>query len=93
MVSALKQLYSCPGNIEAALDCMCSNTKHKKTNRNVYYMLLHGRLDPVDDDDVIKWNIFRVAGSLCGEFTGHLWIPSKWQMTRIFDDFFDLRLN
>ena len=26
-------------------------------------------------DDVIKGNIFRVTGSLCGEFTGHRWIP------------------
>ena len=26
-------------------------------------------------DDVIKWNIFRVTGHLCGEFTGLRWIP------------------
>ena len=26
-------------------------------------------------DDVIKYNIFRVTGPLCGEFTGHRWIP------------------
>ena len=26
-------------------------------------------------DDVIKVNIFRVTGHLCGEFTGHRWIP------------------
>ena len=26
-------------------------------------------------DDVIKWNIFRVTGPLCGELTGHRWIP------------------
>ena len=26
-------------------------------------------------DDVTKWNIFRVTGPLCGEFTGHRWIP------------------
>ena len=26
-------------------------------------------------DDVIKWNIIRVTGPLCGEFTGHRWIP------------------
>ena len=26
-------------------------------------------------DDVIKWNIFRVTGPLCGEFAGHRWIP------------------
>ena len=27
-------------------------------------------------DDVIKWNIFRITGHLCREFTGHRWIPS-----------------
>ena len=26
-------------------------------------------------DDVIKWKHFRVAGHLCGEFTGPRWIP------------------
>ena len=26
-------------------------------------------------DDVIKWQYFRVTGHLCGEFTGHRWIP------------------
>ena len=26
-------------------------------------------------DDVIKWKHFRVVGPLCGEFTGHRWIP------------------
>ena len=26
-------------------------------------------------DDVIKWKHFRVTGHLCGEFTGHRWIP------------------
>ena len=26
-------------------------------------------------DDVIKWKHFRVTGRLCGEFTGHWWIP------------------
>ena len=25
-------------------------------------------------DDVIKWNIFRVTGHLCREFTGPRWI-------------------
>ena len=26
-------------------------------------------------DDVIKWKHFRATGPLCGEFTGHRWIP------------------
>ena len=38
-------------------------------------------------------NIFRVTGPLCGEFTGHRWIPSQRLVTRSFDVFFDLRLN
>ena len=38
-------------------------------------------------DDVIKWNIFRVTGPLCGEFTGHRWIPRtevQWRGALIF---------
>ena len=34
-------------------------------------------------------NIFRVTGHLCGEFTGHRWIPR----TKASAVFFDLRLN
>ena len=30
---------------------------------------------PYSNDDVIKWKLFRVTGPLCGEFTGHRWIP------------------
>ena len=37
--------------------------------------------------------IFRFTGHLCGEFTGHRWIPSTKPVTRSFDIFFDLRLN
>ena len=45
----------------------------------------------VHQDDVIKGNIFRVTGTLWGEFTGEF--PSQRQVTRSFDVFFDLRLN
>ena len=39
-------------------------------------------------------NIFRVTGFLCGEFTGHRWIPrTQRPVTRSFDVFFDLRPN
>ena len=44
-------------------------------------------------DDVIKLNIFRVTGPLCGEFTGPGEFPTQRQVTRSFDVFFDLRLN
>ena len=37
-------------------------------------------------------NIFRITGHLCGEFTGHRWIPLT-KVTRSFDVFFDLHLN
>ena len=30
---------------------------------------------PGEYDGVIKWNHFRVTDRLCGEFTGHRWIP------------------
>ena len=39
-------------------------------------------------------NIFRVTGPLCGELTGHRWIPhTQRPVTRSFDIFFDLRLK
>ena len=38
-------------------------------------------------------NIFRVTGSLCGEFTGPGELPTQRPVTRSFDVFFDLRLN
>ena len=56
-----------------------------------------------------NWNIFRVTGHLCGEFTGSRWIevlklwsflwpvpgefPTQRPVTRSFDVFLDLRLN
>ena len=38
-------------------------------------------------------NIFRVTGPLCGEFTGHRWIPRTKASDADFDVFFHLRLN
>ena len=38
-------------------------------------------------------NIFRVTCPLCGEFTGHRWIPLTKASDGVFDNFFDLRLN
>ena len=45
------------------------------------------------NDDIIKWKHFRVTGPLCGEFTGHRWIPPQRPVTRSFEVFFDLHLN
>ena len=36
---------------------------------------------------------FCVTDPLCGEFTGHRWIPTQRPVMRSFDVFFDLRLN
>ena len=38
-------------------------------------------------------NIFRIAGPLCGEFTGHRWIPRTKASKAELCVFFDLRLN
>ena len=38
-------------------------------------------------------NIFRVTGTLCGEFTGPGEFPAQRPVTRSFDVFFDLRPN
>ena len=44
-------------------------------------------------DDVMKWKHFRVAGHLCGEFTGPGEFPTQRPVARSFDIFFNLRLN
>ena len=44
-------------------------------------------------DDVIKWEYFRVTGPLCGEFTGHRWIPLTKASDAELCCFFDLCLN
>ena len=41
----------------------------------------------------INGNIFRVTGSLCGEFTGHRWIPHTKASDAEPDVFFDLCLH
>ena len=38
-------------------------------------------------------NIFRVTGHLCGEFSGHRWIPYTKASGSEFYVFFDVRLN
>ena len=38
-------------------------------------------------------NIIRVTGHLCGEFTGHRWIPRTKASDAGLGIFFDLRLN
>ena len=38
-------------------------------------------------------NIFRVTGLLCGEFTGHRWIPPTKASDAELSCFFDLRLD
>ena len=40
-----------------------------------------------------NWNIFRVTGPLCGEFTGPGEFPAQRPVTRSFNVFFDLHLN
>ena len=38
-------------------------------------------------------NIFRVTGSMCGQYTGQRWIPLTRPVMLSFGVFFDLRLN
>ena len=53
----------------------------------VWYRLMFHMMTPSNG------NIFRVTGHLCGEFTGHRWIPAQRPVTRSFHVFFELRLN
>ena len=55
-----------------------------------HFRLLHFLLIRKSHDDVINGNIFRVTGPLCGEFTGHRWIPRTKARDAVF---YDLRLN
>ena len=40
---------------------------------DIWYATIHSTRD--HHDDALKWKHFRVTGPLCGEFTGHRWIP------------------
>ena len=44
-------------------------------------------------DDVIEWKKIPVIGHLCGEFTGHRWIPLTKASDAELWSFFKLRLN
>ena len=58
------------------------------------------------NDDTVHWHMISfitmdhthwfpicVTCTLCGEFTGHRWIPPQKPVTKSFEVFFDLRLN
>ena len=55
--------------------------------------LHHFRITSHDMMTSSNENIFRVTGPLCGEFTGHRWVPLTKPVSRSLDVFFDLRLN
>ena len=69
---ALGQSYDCPSASEVTLKDMGKiyqyqpTTKHNKTWT---VCMIHGMMTSSNG------NIFRVTGHLCGEFTGHQWIP------------------
>ena len=52
-------IFACNSQFDVNLPCCNSITVHQIVTR----------------DDVIKWRLFHVTGPLCGEFTGHRWIP------------------
>ena len=56
----------------------------------------HGQMASNAENVSIWWHhhdIFRVTGPLCGEFTGHRWIPLTKASHAELDIFFALRLN
>ena len=54
----------------------------------------NGSIEGVEDMMMSSnWNIFRVTGHLCGEFTGDWWIPRTKANDAEIWFFFDLRLN
>ena len=71
------------------------NSPHKASDAELWCFLWSTLDQTVLSVMMTSWNgnIFRVTGPLCGEFTGHRWIPLTKPVTRSFDVFFDLRLT
>ena len=63
---------------------------HETTNLSSIAL---GSLSPTFTMTSSNGIIFRVAGPLCGEFTGPGEFPTQKPVTRSFDVLFDLRLN
>ena len=73
------------GRISAIQNCMLVQThvKHSYFKVDVWDMMTSS-----------NGNFFRVTGPLCGEFTGHRWIPrTKASDAELWCFFFYLRLN
>ena len=64
-----------------------NNQRQNKKRPSIYFM---GGMYMITSSN---GKIFRVTGPLCGEFTGHRWIPLVRPVTQSFDVLFDLCLN
>ena len=85
------------GHIEL-MKLRCGNPLEYRASANEMYLYTTGvRLlifkQIAVNDDVIKWNIFRVTDPLCGEFTGPGEFPKQRPVTWSVNVSFDLRLN
>ena len=84
--------FQCTGKVKVGNNCgHYSNLSSREppgsiVNAQVQYILIVMMTPP-------NGNIFCVTGPLCGEFTGHRWIPLKRPVTLIFDVLFDLHLE
>ena len=73
--------------------CFWTSVLASPTNQydvKLYYRSVHCEPTMMTSSN---WNIFRVTGPLCGEFTGPGDFPAQRPVTRSFDVFFHLRLN
>ena len=71
-----------PYFIKGTFKCLWSSCYIHNVNR-----FIPGFGDQCNHDDVIKWKIFRVTGHLCGQLTGHRWIPrtkGQWRGALMF---------
>ena len=69
--------YHCAWCISIVVCIVYSYTCYFQSVTNGHHgrFYFHFHVSHVFHDDDIKWKHFRVTGHLCGEFTGHRWIP------------------
>ena len=70
-------------------DVIMWKTKSISSSPSAQMTLLHWRRMMTSSNE----NIFRVTGPLCGDFTGHRWIPLTKASDAEVDVFFGVRLN
>ena len=83
----------CPITLWVSVACICVVLCQPTESANRNVMTVHKCNEIFPMMTSLGENIFRVTGPLCGEFTGHRWIPLTKASDAGFWYLFDLRLN